>query len=266
MGEWLFKEDNYIPCENKDKFLDKSIFAILKVLSSIKRYDNAMRKKVIYKLNPAVKLLSAILLAVLVSLSRYGTYIMLIGFFVIAGAFLLERENTKRVFLLAGAAAFFVTITLIPSMFLGNIKNSLVMILKTLITVILVNTLSYSTKWYEAARALKLFFVPDIFIMVFEITLRYIFILGEAALEMLYALKLKSIGKSSNKYMPLSSIIGNLFLKSKEMGEEMYYAMECRGFTGEYSAAYNFKLSLIDWIFILYNLLLVAGYFISIRF
>jgi cobalt/nickel transport system permease protein len=196
---------------------------------------------------------------------RNITYIILTGFFVFAHAFLLEREDTKRAFLLAGVAALFVTITLIPSIFLGNIKNSLEMVLKTLITVILVNILSYSTKWHEAARALKLFFVPDIFIMVFEITLRYIFILGEAALEMLYALKLKAIGKRNNKYMPLWSILGNLFLKSKEMGEEMYYAMECRGFTGEYSAAYNFKLSFIDWIFILCNLLLIAGYFISIR-
>lgn len=266
MSEWLFKEDNYVPSKDKDKFLDKSIFAILKALSGIIRYDSTVREKTVYRLNPVVKLLSTILLIVFVSLSRHVSYIIFIGIFVFSHAFLLNKEDTKKIFILSGAAILFVTITLFPSILIGNVKNSLIIIFKTLITAIMVNILSFSTRWYEAARALKLFFVPDIFILVLEITLRYIFILGEAALEMLYALKLKSIGKNNKKYTPLAAVIGSLFLKSKDMGEEMYSAMECRGFTGEYSKASNFILNSTDWIFIFYNLLLIAAYFVSTRF
>ncbi|WP_249175608.1 hypothetical protein [Clostridium tyrobutyricum] len=39
MEDWLFKKDDYIPKGKSDKFIDKSIFSILKVLSHIKRKD-----------------------------------------------------------------------------------------------------------------------------------------------------------------------------------------------------------------------------------
>ena len=49
--------------------------------------------------------------------------------------------------------------------------------------------------------------------------------LGEFTLEMLYALKLRSVGKNRNKYGSLGGIAGTLFVKSREMSEEMSGAM-----------------------------------------
>ena len=54
---------------------------------------------------------------------------------------------------------------------------------------------------------------------------------------MLYALKLRSVGRNDGKTASLAAVAGTMFLKSKEMAEEMYSAMECRGFTGTYRAA-----------------------------
>jgi len=72
------------------------------------------------------------------------------------------------------------------------------------------------------------------FILVLDITLKYITLLGDFALSMLYALRLRSVGKNDGKTASLSAVAGTMFLKSKEMAEEMYAAMECRGFTGTY--------------------------------
>lgn len=54
------------------------------------------------------------------------------------------------------------------------------------------------------------------------------FFLGEHSINLLFALKLRSIGITSNKYNSLTGIMGNLFIKSYKMSEEMFHAMECR--------------------------------------
>ena len=56
------------------------------------------------------------------------------------------------------------------------------------------------------------------FIFVFDITIKYIVIFGEFSLNMLYALKLRSVGKSKNKSTSLSGIIGTTVYKIKRNG------------------------------------------------
>jgi cobalt/nickel transport system permease protein len=133
--------------------------------------------------------------------------------------------------------------------------------LKVISTVVVVNILSYTTKWHDITKALKFLFIPDVFILVFDITIKYIYILGEFSLEMFYALRLRSIGRNNSKYSSLSKIMGNLFLKSKEMGDEMYSAMECRGFTGEYVSYAKFGFNFKDFIYCIINMLLIIMYF-----
>jgi cobalt/nickel transport system permease protein len=107
---------------------------------------------------------------------------------------------------------------------------------KVFACVLAVNILSASTRWDHIIGALKRFRFPDLFIFVFDITIKYIVMLGEFALQMLYALKLRSVGKNRSKYGSIGGVGGTLFIKSRDMSEDMYYAMECRGFTGEYRA------------------------------
>ena len=70
---------------------------------------------------------------------------------------------------------------------------------------------------------------------------------------MLYSLKLRSVGRNKSKYTSLSGIAGTMFIKSKEMAEDMYAAMECRGFTGEYRIYNKFKFTFSDFIYIIIN-------------
>lgn len=70
---------------------------------------------------------------------------------------------------------------------------------------------------------------------------------------MLYSLKLRSVGKNTGKYTSLSGIAGTMFIKSKEMAEDMYSAMECRGFTGEYHVNSKLKFTFADFIYIMIN-------------
>jgi cobalt/nickel transport system permease protein len=59
-------------------------------------------------------------------------------------------------------------------------------------------------------------------------------VLGEYAMNLLSALKLRSVGKNKAKQRSLSGIAGTLFLRSGHMARTLHQAMECRGFTGSY--------------------------------
>jgi cobalt/nickel transport system permease protein len=137
----------------------------------------------------------------------------------------------------------------------------MLIVFKVLETVTLVSITSCTTRWNDITSALKIFFIPDIFIMVMDMTMKYIIIFGEFSINMLYSLRLRSVGKNNKKHTSLSGIIGTMFLKSKEMAEEMYGAMECRGFIGEYKINKKFRFRFNDALCIFITVLFIFGYF-----
>ncbi|NMM64644.1 energy-coupling factor transporter transmembrane protein EcfT [Clostridium sp. P21] len=264
MEDWLLKKDDYTPKADKDSFIDKTILGFLSILSLIKR-NNKINSSFMYKLNPSVKLIFTIANIIFLSMSKNLMYILIIDVYMLFTLSLLDIEDIKKILALSIVVPIFTSIMLVPSMLMGNVNNSMLIILKVIGTMLGVNVLSYTTKWHDITKALKLFFIPDIFILVFDITLKYIYILGEFSLEMIYALKLRSVGINSNKYSSLSRIMGNLFLKSKDLGDEMYSAMECRGFTGEYVSYSKFSFSLKDFMYAIINVVIIIMYFYFAR-
>ena len=263
MPEWLLKKDEYVPLVEKNTFINKSILSILKMLTKFKY--NAEYKTNRFGINTITKLISAILLIILVSISRSFGFILIIDVYLLLIISLLKAEDIKHIIKMAVVVVIFTLIILLPSIFMGNKNNSIMIVIKTLTTVTVVNIISAIAQWNDITKTLKLFFIPDIFILVLDITTRYIVILGEFSLNMLYALKLRSVGKNKNKSTSASGIIGTIFIKSKEMAEDMYGAMECRGFTGEYKLHRKYKFRLNDMLCIIINIGFIASYFYFVR-
>ena len=259
--EWLFEKDNYVPKEEKSLYIEKSIFSLIKAISIIRQ--NKSDNKLLYSINPTLKVISTILNIVLISISRSFIYISIFDIYVLVNLFLMEKKLRKRILIRGLIFPFITLIALIPSIFYGNIYNSLLLFQKIITTILLVNMLSHNTKWSEISKSLKLLFIPDMFIWIMDITIKYIVLLGEYSINLLYALKLRSIGITSNKYNSLTGIMGNLFIKSYKMSEEMFHAMECRCFVGEYTAKVNFTLNKIDYIYIIINILLIILFIYS---
>lgn len=260
--DWLFKDDNYIPKKDNDRFIDKSISSVIRVLSRIRRDDFKKRSGVIYRLNPALKLLFAVLMPILLSLSRGLVFPILILAWVILNLLFIEAKDVKKIISMGFISMIITAIMLLPSMLMGNMKNSLILIIKVISSVALVNIMSFTTPWREVTGSLKFLFIPDIFIFVMDVAIKYIYLLGDISLDMLYALKVRSIGRNENKYSSISGLLGNLFLKSNKMGDEMFSAMECRGFTGQYKRSLSFGLRIYDIIYICFEILLIAAWMI----
>jgi len=255
MPEWMQKDENYIPQPDKDTFINKSILSLLSVLSRIKTQDSI--KTAGYEVNSALKVTFTLMLLILLSISGSFTFVIIINVYLLAVLSTMEAKNILKILKVSFGMALFTFVILLPSAFWGNGFSSVMITSKVFATITAVNILSHSTRWSSITSALKRFFVPDIFILVLDITIKYIVMLGDFALDMFYALKLRSVGKNKNKYASLSGVGGTMFIKSKEMAEEMYNSMECRGFTGEYSANSRFKFNFADIVYIVVNVAII---------
>lgn len=254
--KWLSEKDNYFPKKEKNLYIEKSIFSLIRIISIIRQNKN--QDKLIYSINSSLKVASIILIILCVAISRSFIFLLIIDIYVLINLFLIGKKSSKRIVVKSFIFPLITLITLIPSMLYGNIYNSLLIFQKIIITVLLMNLLSHNTKWSEISKSLKLLFIPDIFIWIMDLTIKYIVLLGEHSINMLHALKLRSIGITPNKYKSLTEIMGNLFIKSYKMSEEMFHAMECRGFVGEYTTKANLKLKKIDYVYFIINILLVS--------
>lgn len=263
MPEWLLKKDEYIPLKEKNTFINKSILTILKMLSKFKYGSKYESNR--FNINAITKIISAIILIIMVSLSRSFGFLIIVDVYLLLIISVLTAKEINHIIKMAVVVAIFTLIVLLPSILMGNQNNSVLLIIKTLTTITVVNITSSISKWDETTKTLKLFFIPDIFILVLDITIKYIIIFGEFSLNMLYALKLRSVGKNKNKTTSISGIIGTMFIKSKEMAEEMYGAMECRGFTGEYKLHSKLKFRLNDMLCIMIDIGFIVSYFYFVR-
>jgi len=261
MPEWLVEDEDYIPQSDKDTFINKSILSLLSILSRIKTQDSGKPAK--YNVNATFKVAFTFLLIALLSISKSFSFVMVINVYLLVILSTMEAQNIMKILRVSFVMAFFTFIVLLPAAFGGNSFSIVMITSKVFATITAVNILSRSIRWSSITSAFKRFFIPDIFIFVFDITIKYIVMLGDFTLNMLYALKLRSVGKNKGKYSSLSGIGGSMFIKSKEMADEMYIAMECRGFTGEYHVYSNFKFTIADFIYIMINvgIILVFLYF-----
>lgn len=251
MPEWLIKKENYIPEKDKDTFINKSILSMFGLISKIRAQDS--KPKDLFGVNAVFSVLFTLMLVVLLSISQNFTFVFIVLAYLLLVLCIMPAKDIISILKVSVVMTLFTFVILLPTAFYGN-RYSITMIPpKVFATIMAVNILSHSTRWNNIIAALKCFRVPDLIIFVLDITLKYIVLLGEFSLEMLYALKLRSVGKNASKVTSLSGVAGTMFIKSRLMAEEMYAAMECRGFTGEYRVYGRFRLMPADFIYLLIN-------------
>lgn len=259
MPEWLMQEEAYAPKPDKDSFIDKTVMSILRILSKIRAQSGYRTEG--FGVSAVLKVICTLILIVLLSLSGSLMFVAVVHVYLLLAVSMMQPDRMVKVLKLSLLGALFSFAILLPAAIGGNTYSMAMITPKVFATVMAVNLLAHSTPWNSITSALKSVFVPDIFILVLDIAIKYIVLLGEFSLHMLYALKLRSVGKNSRKMASLSGIAGTMFLKSKEMAEEMYSAMECRGFTGEYRITKKFRLAWADLVFLLINAAIAFTFF-----
>ena len=233
---WMMRQENYMAPKDSDHFIGKSIMKLLGLLTVI-------RESPVSSLHGTGAVMRLILLA----------------FFLLRVIF-IPANHMARVLKEALGAAVFSMLLLLPSVFMGVPRTMLTVSLKVFVSVGLISLLSALVPFNRIISALKVFHLPDMFILILDITLKYIAILGEMCLNVLTSLRLRSVGKNRKKGESMSGVLGVTFLKSREMADEMYAAMICRGFEGEYHRMQRKAFSKNDIPLILFSALLLISY------
>lgn len=112
--------------------------------------------------------------------------------------------------------------------------------------------LSITTKHFELLRVLRIFKIPPVFVMTFGMCYRYIFLFVEIIENTYLAIKSR-VGTSVHHKKGQSVVawnIAHLWMRSYQLNEEVYKAMQSRGYQGEALVLDEFKTKLRDWLWL----------------
>lgn len=243
--DWLQSNENYSPKKDSTTFIDRSSSSLVSLLSSFKRNNNIRAREV----NTSLRLFAMLVYIILTSVSRNFSFVILMLSAVIVRLAFLKGDQLRSWLKAILPVLLLSLLILIPSVFIGNPKTPLTILGKIFVSVSLVLIVNMTSSFNNITRSLKRFRVPDVVIFTFDLTIKYIMILGDVCANMLLALKIRSIGKNKDKRSSASGVLGTVFIKAKASADATMQAMECRGFSGEYvSRREKFKLTKFDFI------------------
>ncbi len=121
---------------------------------------------------------------------------------------------------------------------------------RTVLCVSAVLILVAVTPFAELTGQLRRMRVPEVFLLLFEMTYRYIGTLLEEAGSMYTAYMLRAAGEKGLAMKHMGSFTGQLLLRSFDRAERVYGAMKCRGYALRDGYAIARPIRPSDWLFL----------------
>jgi cobalt/nickel transport system permease protein len=264
--------DKLIPAKVKSiklSFLDKTILSSAGALKSIyQQAENASRENVIHRINPHIKLISLLYMAIVISIVispfaqiLIASFILLLYIIARLNIFLVYRKIFIVVFIFGFLAILPASLNVITPgeiifklisfdksrvFWIYNIPQNIGFTLNgfqvvSLLFLRVLNSVSfsflvvYTTSFPAFIKSFKIIGLPDTFLMIISLAYKYIFILSRTIEETYFALKSKLSGniKSESIRKLVSGRIFFIFKKSVIIYENTYYAMVSRGYNGK---------------------------------
>ncbi|MBU0548194.1 MAG: cobalt ECF transporter T component CbiQ [Candidatus Omnitrophica bacterium] len=261
----------------KRDFIERSLIGILSFLKgSLFAEEHALKSGFMQSLDPRIKILTfaifiiATLLAksILLVLSLYLLCLFLACISKINLGFFLKRTWVfiPLFSLFIALPALFSNFT--PGEELFSFKFAglalvitrpggltvLLFVLRVATTVSFAVLLSITTRNFELLRVLRIFRIPQAFVMVLGICYRYIYLFIGVIENTYFAIKSR-VG-TAMRYKRGQQIVGwniaFLWVRSYQLNEDVYKAMLSRGYSGEPQVLNNFRSGLRDWLWLIF--------------
>lgn len=117
-----------------------------------------------------------------------------------------------------------------------------------------------STKFSDFLKALEKLRLPSIFVIILSFMYRYIFVVQDELMKMRQAKEARTVGGLRWFHTKvLANMIGVLFMRTYERGENVYLAMRSRGFNGKIKTIHSFQLKMKDFCFLLIMIGVLTG-------
>jgi len=243
----------------------------------------ASRKGMLQICDPRFKCLSMVIVLISVLLSRsiisltvlYAAVFVLAVFSAIRPAFFLKRT-------LLFIPVFSLCIVL-PALFNGiipgepvftfrlfahnlsitrqGIDSALIFFLRVLVSVSLTVLLVLTTRHTVILKVLRIFMIPQIFVMTMAMSYRYIFLLLDSIYNTFLAVKSRVgfVESSKTGRLIAGTAMSGLWLRSYYLQARVYDAMLSRGYSGEPQVLVEFHCRTTDYIFLATALLALTG-------
>jgi cobalt/nickel transport system permease protein len=240
---WLLARQDYEPLPDRDRFIAKSMLAIVGMLAQF-RLDDGTTSRI--SASAPTKLLFGLGCLLLTSLSHNFLFALVVLACVLVRLCLMPSKKLRRIAAVACGAAGLTFLVMLPAALLGQQQSSLLMAAKVFISVSIAMMVALTTPFNQLTAALRTFHVPNLVILTIDLALKSIVRLGGVALEALTALRMRSVGRNVNKREALGGVGGVVFLKTNEAAQATYDAMACRGFEGEYPVPHTRQWRAVD--------------------
>jgi energy-coupling factor transporter transmembrane protein EcfT len=265
-------------------FIDRGIHGLGNVIrTTYVQWETSSGRGLLQRFDPRVKLLFLLFFAIVISLQRDLVHALAMAAFIfclVSLSFLRIAVFYWRVlfvgfflgFLMAAPSSLNIIVpgeVILPLIRFSQPHEFLIynvpptvgitshgLILTAMITLRVMNSLAlsllvmYTTPLQDIIRALKIFRVPDAFLLVVLLSYRYIFIFAGLAEDMHLAVRSRIVGGISGPEARkwIAGRMAVLFRKTRLRCEDVFNAMRARGFSGETRLPECGRLATADWV------------------
>ena len=217
-----------------------------------------MRSGFLQSLDPRIKLVTFLLFILQVLFARG---IVVLSFFYALCLLLALISKISLGFFLKRTCIFIPLFSLfipIPAIFSSGLVTASIFVIRVVTCVSFAVLLSVTTRHFELLKVLRIFKIPQVFVMTLGISYRYIYLFTEIIEQTYLAIKSR-VGvipyyKSGQDIAAWS--IASLWQRSVKLNEEVYRAMLSRGYQGEAVTWNDFKIKPRDWLWLFTVILL----------
>jgi cobalt/nickel transport system permease protein len=131
-----------------------------------------------------------------------------------------------------------------------GLVSAVLLILRVETAATLTTVLVLTTPWMHILKALRAFHVPQDVVMMLAMTHRYVFLLAETAGQMFESRQSRTVGQidTATQRRVTAQTAGVLLSKSIELSNEVFLAMQSRGFRGNARVLVEFRLHTRDYL------------------
>lgn len=255
----------------RSKFLSSSLKSLGRALGRVLVDEETARQSgVMQSLDPRVRVVGTFVLVIAVVLVHKVAVLLTLfaGSVALALASAVTlRTLALRVWLVVLA---FTGVIALPALFLTpgelltsssgvtrqGLHTAILLVARVETAVTLTTMLVLSTPWMQILKALRALYIPREVVMMLAMAYRYIFLLAETAAQMFESRESRRVGvlPAAERRRVVVQSAGVLMSKSIDLSQEVFMAMQSRGYRGDVLTVTEQRLHLVDYLAILATL------------
>ena len=255
--------------KRKPGFIEKTLAGLAGAFErSLYSEELSAQRGLLQALDPRVKVLTLLLLIIAAAAARklvvVGALFLLTIILALASRVPLRTLATRvwlGALIFTGAIAL-PALVLTPGRALAQLPvfgwviteqgtlSALFLIGRVLTSATLAMLLILTTLWTNVLKALRVLRVPALFVVILGMTYRYIFLMLQTASDMFESRQSRTVGRldGAESRRIAAASVGVLLGKSFQLSNDVFLAMQSRGFRGEIYTLDEFRLTWHDWL------------------